>query len=208
MKVKMKLLKKVPQNKSYSDLLIVGLGNPGLKYERTRHNVGFDLIELLSKQLNLFMRKPLFRNYLYGSLLRGQRRIHLVEPLTYMNRSGDILPGLVKKLSLSAEDIIIVTDNMDLLPGRVRMKPRGSSAGHNGLKSIIHTLGTGEFFRIYIGIGRPGKEESVIDHVLGVFSDSDRQLVDSALQRTASIIQSLVDQEMEQLLNEINSKKS
>ena len=203
----MKLLKKAKQNNSYSELLIIGLGNPGLKYEKTRHNVGFDLIELLSGQLNLFMKKPLFQNYLYSSVLKGHRRIHLVKPLTYMNRSGDILPSLIRKFSLSAENILIVCDNLDLNPGRIRMKPGGSSAGHNGLKSVMQSLESGNFFRLYIGIGRPGRDSSVVDHVLGFFSRSDRTLIDSAIQRAVSLIHGLEDQDMEQLLNEINSKK-
>jgi PTH1 family peptidyl-tRNA hydrolase len=207
LKTKKKLLqKKAQQNNLYSDLLIIGLGNPGSVYEKTRHNAGFDLIELLSEQLNLLLQKPLFRNYLYSSVLKGNRRIHLVKPLSYMNRSGEILPYLMKKYSLQVENVLIVTDNMDLIPGRVRMKPKGSSAGHNGLKSVMHFLGTGEFYRLYIGIGRPEKESSVVDHVLGLFSQEDRRLVDSVLSRAACLIMNSTETALEQLLNEINSR--
>lgn len=201
------MLKQKAQN-NYSDLMIIGLGNPGPKYEQTRHNVGFDLIELLARQLNLFLKKPLFKNYRYASTFIGNCRIHLVEPLTFMNRSGSILPALITKYSLEPENLLIVTDNMDLSPGRCRMKPGGSSAGHNGLKSIIHTLGTGKFFRLYIGIGRPSGELSVVDHVLGAFSAEDSVQVQEALKQVVQTIIKQSDGPVEQLLNEINSKKN
>lgn len=195
------------QNNSNSDLMIIGLGNPGPQYDQTRHNVGFDLIELLSGQLNLFLKKPLFRNYLYTSTFLGDRRVHLVKPLTYMNRSGSILPSLLNRYSLKPENIIVVTDNMDLPPGRCRMKPTGSSAGHNGLKSIMHFLDTSRFFRLYVGIGRPSSETSVVDHVLGVFRDDEYTLVQEAINRTVACIVNLSDAPVEKLLNEINSRK-
>ncbi len=201
----MKKLRKTENRKPFSNLLIVGLGNPGLKYEYTRHNVGFDLIELLCEQLNLFMRKPLFSNYLYTSTIRGDRRIHLVKPLTYMNRSGEILPGLMKKYDLTGDAVLVVTDNMDLSPGRIRMKPGGSSAGHNGLKSIMHYIPDGKFPRLYVGIGRPEAGISVVDHVLGLFTDEDRDKVDDSLHRAVRIILEQQDHPMEHLLNEINS---
>ncbi|MDC7242070.1 MAG: aminoacyl-tRNA hydrolase [Spirochaetales bacterium] len=188
--------------------MIIGLGNPGTEYEQTRHNVGFDLIELLAGQLNLFLKKPLFKNYLYASTFVGNRRLHLVKPLTFMNRSGAILPGLRAKYGLEPDDIIIATDNMDLHPGRSRMKPGGSSAGHNGLKSIIHYLDTKDFYRLYLGVGRPEKGISVVEHVLGRFSDDEYPLVQKAIGEVADSIISHGDAPVEKLLNEINSRKS
>lgn len=206
-KLKKLLLKQKAQN-NYSDLMIIGLGNPGPKYEQTRHNVGFVLIELLTGQLNLLLKKPLFKNYRYASTFIGNCRVHLVEPLTFMNRSGNILPSLISKYSLEPENILIVTDNMDLPPGRCRMKPGGSSAGHNGLKSVIHYLGTGKFFRLYVGIGRPSADLSVVDHVLGVFSSEESAQVEEAIKHAVHTIIKQSDGPMEQLLNEINSKKN
>jgi len=200
----MEKLQKAKPKKVFSDLLIVGLGNPGQGYEKTRHNVGFDLIELLCEQLNLFLKKPLFKNYLYTSTILGNRRLHLVKPLTYMNRSGDILPGLITRFGLLQDNILIVTDNMDLQPGRLRMKPGGSSAGHNGLKSIIHYLPEGKFYRLYVGIGRPDKETSVVDHVLGLFTETDRCLVDASILLAAQEILKLESSPMEHLLNAVN----
>ena len=186
--------------------MILGLGNPGPKYEKTRHNVGFDLIELLAEQLNLFLRKPLFRNYRIASVVLEGRQIHLVQPLTYMNRSGDVLPGLMKKYGLEISDLVIAVDNMDLLPGRLRMKTGGSSAGHNGLKSLIGRAGRADFHRLYIGIGRPSGGDSVVDHVLGLFSDEDRLQIDKALERCANLLRSSTGGTLENFRNEINRK--
>jgi len=186
----------------------VGLGNPGPVYEKTRHNVGFNLIELLCEQLNLFMKKPFFGNYLTCSTINRGMRLRLVKPLTYMNRSGDILPGLMKKFKVSQQNILIVTDNMDLEAGRLRMKPGGSTAGHNGLKSIMQYLPDGQFYRLYVGIGRPQNDITVVDHVLGLFSESDRNKVDSSLAQAAEKILNLDGFPMESLLNEINSTRN
>ena len=186
--------------------MILGLGNPGPAYEQTRHNVGFDLIELLAEQLNLFLKKPFFRNYRIASGTVGKRRIYLVQPLTYMNRSGDVLPHLMKKYDLEVPDLLVAVDNMDLVPGRLRMKAGGSSAGHNGLKSLISRAGTGDFNRLYIGIGRPTKGESVVDHVLGLFSCEDRAQVDESISRFVSILSSESEESLESFRNEINRK--
>ncbi|MDC7232396.1 MAG: aminoacyl-tRNA hydrolase [Spirochaetales bacterium] len=202
-----KLKKQQKVLKNNKDLMIIGLGNPGPRYKQTRHNVGFDFVELLAGQLNLFLKKPLFKNYLYTSTFLADRRIHLVEPLTFMNRSGMILPSLMKKYSLQPEDVMIVTDNMDLPPGRCRMKPGGSSAGHNGLKSVIHYLDTKKFYRLYVGVGRPGDGETVVDHVLGQFSEKDYNLVKEALQQAADTLTAGAGGPLEQILNAVNSRK-
>ena len=187
---------------------MAGLGNPGSKYHRTRHNVGFDLIELLSEQLVLSLKKPLFRQYEYAGDFSGTNSLHLIKPLTYMNRSGDIMPGLLRRKKISSDTLLVITDNMDLPPGKVRMKANGSSAGHNGLKSIIHNIDSGDFFRLYIGVGRPDRETSVVDHVLGEFSEQDRAKVDESLARCASLLAGLREKPISQVLNEINTGNS
>jgi len=163
------------------------------------------LIELLAEQLVLSMKKPIFRSYEYAGSSAGSHSLHLVKPLTYMNRSGDILPALMNRKEVESSRLIVVTDNMDLPVGRVRMKPRGSSAGHNGLKSVMSNLGTGDFFRLYVGIGRPEGDVSVVDHVLGDFSDGESELIRSSLERCAGILTRLSEEPPEQVMNEINS---
>ena len=159
------------------DILIAGLGNPGLRYTLSRHNVGFMMTELLTEQLVLSLRKPLFRSYEYGQNSSGHNTLHIVKPLTYMNRSGEILPAIMKKNRVEPSGLIVVTDNMDLPIGRIRMKPGGSSAGHNGLKSVMTHVGSSDFYRLYIGIGRPAEGESVVDHVLGNFTEEQMSIL-------------------------------
>ncbi len=188
--------------------MILGLGNPGSKYSKTRHNVGFSLLELLSEQLRLPLKKPFFKNYCQGvwSFSQGEC-IHLIKPLTYMNRSGDILPSLMRKTRVEVSGMIVVTDNMDLPPGRIRMKKGGSSAGHNGLKSIMGNLESADFFRLYIGVGRPEKGGSVVDHVLGDFTHEEQNLINEALKRSVNSLLNLGEKTAEQVMNEINSGK-
>lgn len=151
------------------------------------------------------LKKPFFRPYLAAETLRGEDSLHLVKPLTYMNRSGEILPALLRRALPEETVLIVVTDNMDLPPGRVRMKPRGSSAGHNGIKSLMAHWGSGEFYRLYVGVGRPAPGNSVVDHVLGTFPEKERNLVDQAVKTCSASLLSLGSRPLEQVLNEINS---
>ncbi len=146
--------------------LILGLGNPGSKYEHTRHNVGFDAIEACAAFFQVRLRKRCFRLYRKAELKTG---VQLLEPLTYMNNSGEVLQYFP---DMKAEDIVVVCDQMDLPAGLIRIRRNGGSAGHNGLKSLMAALGSGSFIRIYIGIGRPEEGVSVVDHVLG-YDDSE-----------------------------------
>lgn len=146
--------------------LIVGLGNPGEKYRNTRHNQGFKVTQLLSDNLSFSFKKPFFRKYRIAK--KKASCFILLQPLTFMNCSGVILPRILDKYSIPLERMIVIVDNLDLPEGSLRMKRGGSDAGHNGLKSIIKHLGCSDFLRLYIGIGRPGPQQTVIDYVLGV----------------------------------------
>ena len=160
-------------------MTVFGLGNPGAKYEGTRHNAGFETLEKVAAQKGMKLRKRCFRCYRRAVL----DDLVLVEPLTYMNSSGLAIPDNIPKDGR----LIVIADQMDLPPGRIRIKNGGSSAGHNGLKSIIAAYGS-DFIRIYIGIGRPEEGVSVIDHVLSRYSEEDRALVDSAESRAAEAV--------------------
>ena len=145
--------------------LILGLGNPGTKYEHSRHNVGFDVVSTCAAFFQVTLKKRCFR--LYRQAKVGED-VLLVQPLTYMNASAKVLKHFS---GIEASDIIVICDQLDLPPGMIRIRKGGSSAGHNGLKSLIEHLGNGEFIRIYVGIGRPKEGVSVVDHVLGVIDD-------------------------------------
>ncbi|WP_320127972.1 aminoacyl-tRNA hydrolase [uncultured Sphaerochaeta sp.] len=148
--------------------LVLGLGNPGAKYEHTRHNVGFDVVSQCAAFFQVSLRKRCFHLYRQASLDVGGVRYTLVEPLTYMNDSGKIATDFPGVLPL---DMIVVCDQMDLPAGTIRIRRGGSSAGHNGLKSIISEFQGSDFIRIYVGIGRPCPGISVVDHVLSRDSD-------------------------------------
>lgn len=171
---------------SRSDMIVFGLGNPGPEYEDTRHNVGFKAIERLAAQKGMKMRKRCLRRYKWAR----SGNLTLVEPLTYMNNSGEVFSGLVG----AGELVVVVVDNMDLPVGRLRIRVGGSSAGHNGLKSIISAIGS-DFIRVYIGIGRPGEGTGVVDHVLGRFPDGDMERLDAVLDEAASAISSIANGE-------------
>ncbi len=170
---------------------IFGLGNPGPEYEQTRHNAGVETLTKLAAFFQVKLKKRCFCNYRWARIDTPETgRAVLVFPLTYMNLSGNAVPGLVKE----GDEVIVICDQMDLAPGCLRIKNGGSSAGHNGLKSMLSAL-PGNFKRVYIGVGRPEEGVSVPDHVLSRFSDADRALVDKAQDEAVSCLVSLLKKE-------------
>ena len=160
-------------------MTVFGLGNPGAKYEHTRHNAGFETVERIAALKGIKLRKRCFR--LYRKAVSDS--LVLIQPLTYMNSSGDIAPECVK----GDDTVVVIVDQMDLPPGKIRIRKGGSSAGHNGLKSMIANIGS-DFIRVYIGIGRPEPGVKVPDHVLSRFSAEDRAEVDKAEDKAAEAV--------------------
>ena len=153
--------------------LFVGLGNPGPKYERTRHNAGFMAVDALSKEWNIELSEDKkFKGYIGRGVIKGEKVI-LLKPTTYMNLSGESVRAVMDFYDVEIEDLIVIYDDLDLPHGKIRMRLKGSAGGHNGIKSIIAETGTQEFDRIKIGIGRPQKGMTVVNHVLGKFSEDD-----------------------------------
>ena len=183
----------------------MGLGNPGPDYQNTRHNAGFWFLDQWAGILGSPFQAPWFRPYLFSSITVGQDRLVLIKPRTFMNRSGIILPKVLKKFGAKPEDVLVVFDQMDLPPGRVRLKPHGSSAGHNGLKSIDEVLGAG-YHRLAVGIGRPSSGVSVVDHVLGVPLPEDRQAIDTALERIVLQLHQFWNRGWEPLIHVVNQR--
>lgn len=181
-------------------MFVFGLGNPGSEYAHTRHNVGFMTVEKIAALKGVKFRKRSFRPYRRAYL--DNKKDCLVEPLTYMNESGTIIPGLVEK----DEPLIVICDQMDLPVGRVRIKRGGSSAGHNGLKSIIAAYGE-NFIRVYIGIGHP-VDKSVVDHVLSDFTEEEKSAVESAVERAGDAVVSLLEgRSLNEVMQRVNSQK-
>lgn len=165
--------------------LLMGLGNPGYQYALTRHNVGFWTIDRLAKVLKIPLRN-LKHQSLVGSGVYQGSGVVLAKPLTYMNRSGIAAVGVAGMFKISPENILVIHDDLDLLPGKLRLKTKGGSGGHNGIKSIIDHLQTEEFNRLRIGIGRPPEGEGqnpAVGHVLAPFSCQEEEIMTEALAR-------------------------
>lgn len=162
------------------EALIVGLGNPGAEYAGTRHNVGFELIDRLAKVhgVRIDVRK---HRAVYGFGMIDGHPVALVKPLTYMNLSGQAVAAIMRSFGLKPGSVLVVADDMDLPIGRVRMKPKGGPGGHNGHRSIIASVGTQEYPRIRIGIGKEGE---AVDHVLSRFTPHERDSIDAAIDRS------------------------
>lgn len=161
--------------------LIAGLGNPGSEYAGTRHNVGFAFIEkLLAKLPGNWEKIHAFNSYYWKGTYAGQKLL-LQTPLTYMNLSGNAVAGLANAEKVAPDQIMIVHDDMDLEPGRIRLRANGSSGGHNGIKSIIEQLGTQNFSRLRIGIGKMANGHGSADFVLAKFEPEEQELMDQVL---------------------------
>lgn len=155
--------------------IIVGLGNPGDKYQGTRHNMGFAVVNELAAKLGLsFLEDKTFAAKVAQGRIKDEK-IFLVEPLTFMNESGRSVKPLMDYFGLDLEDLVVVVDDLDSPVGRVRLREKGSSGGQNGIKSLIGHLGTQEFSRVKVGIGRPKGEKTVINHVLSKFDVAEQK---------------------------------
>lgn len=159
--------------------LLVGLGNPGLKYKLTRHNAGFLVIDQIAQKHRIQLDKKEFQS-IYGKVRIGDREVLLAKPQTFMNLSGEAVARLVNFYKINLKQVLIIFDDMDLPFGTIRLKQSGSSGGHKGLASIINLLGTSQIPRLRIGIGKP-QELTVIDFVLAPFTESEQKLLKSVM---------------------------
>ncbi len=155
--------------------VIVGLGNPGAEYRGTRHNVGWEVIDLLEKRYRAKLDKSKHRAR-YGLALLDETPAFLVKPLTYMNLSGQAVAPIMREAELTPANVLVIGDDMDLALGKLRLRMKGAAGGHNGHKSLIHSLRTQDYPRFKIGIGHG--EDGTIDHVLGPFSQAERAEMD------------------------------
>jgi PTH1 family peptidyl-tRNA hydrolase len=167
--------------------LIVGLGNPGKKYEATRHNVGFMAIDALADKLNINVNKAKFKG-LYGDGRIGMEKVYLLKPETYMNNSGESIRALIDFYKIDVDDVYVIYDDMDLEVGQLKIKPKGGSGGHNGLKSIEAHLGTKQYKRFRIGIGKD-KHMLVVDYVLGRFGKRERKEINEVIDKVCDAVE-------------------
>jgi len=187
--------------------LIVGLGNPGKEYERTRHNAGFRAIDLLAQKLNCKIEKGKFQG-IYGQTTYSSRKLYLLKPLTYMNLSGRSILQLSAYFNIPPQRIIVLFDDISLEPGRLRVRADGSAGGHNGIKSIIAELGSQDFPRVKIGVGaKPHPEQELYEWVLSNFSAAEEKPLSSALERAADAALCIIDHGVPETANRYNGSK-
>lgn len=183
--------------------LIVGLGNPGKQYEHTRHNIGFDVIDELSRQFSIPLDQSKFKG-LYGIGFHKGEKILLLKPLTYMNLSGESIRAVMDYYQIDVEDLVVIYDDLDLPVGKIRLRQKGSPGGHNGIKSTVAHLGTQQFNRIRIGIDRPEKGMSVPDYVLGRFRKDELSTQGDAVKKSASACEAWLEKSFPEVMNEFN----
>lgn len=186
--------------------LIVGLGNPGRLYIDSRHNIGFLLIRALAKSWNVNLKKDRQLPSLIGKARFKGRYVLLAMPLTFMNLSGVAVAELVNKYDIDIEDLLVVCDDLDLELGRIRLKPRGSSGGHRGLRSIIDTLETDGFCRLRIGIGRAPLKSQTSDYVLSSFNKQEKAKIKDIIENAASCCQAWLTEGLDKCMNAFNVK--
>lgn len=189
--------------------LIVGLGNPGSKYDQTRHNVGFAVVDHLARRWKISIAEHRKFQGMFGDGLARDRKIHLLKPLTFMNLSGQSIRAVVDWYKLPPSSVLVVYDDMDLPLGKVRLRISGSAGGHNGMKSAIAHLGTQNFPRLRIGIGSPkaiAADKDTVSFVLGKFSKTEAVVLDEILYLTAEAIELGLTQGVEKAMSLYNSR--
>ena len=186
--------------------LIVGLGNPGRQYEATRHNMGFDTVDCLIEKHNVPQGGVKF-NAMYGKSIIGGEKAILMKPLSYMNLSGGPIQEMSSYFKIDPEtEMIVIYDDIDLEPGQLRIRKKGSAGGHNGIKHIIQQLGTQTFVRIKVGVGAEPKGWDLADHVLGRFGSNERKLVEEAQERACKAVEMILANSVDAAMNQFNKK--
>ena len=187
--------------------LIVGLGNPGRKYEKTRHNIGFDAIDYIAEKYHISVSDNKHKAICGKGVINGQKVI-LAKPQTFMNLSGESVREIINFYKIDPEDeMVVLFDDISLAPGNIRIRKKGSAGGHNGIKDIIAQTGTSNFKRVKIGVGEKPAGWDLADHVLGHFDNADRKLVEEALEDVCEATSLIVKDEIDKAMNDFNQKK-
>lgn len=204
------ILKKLFGNKEEETgkmIVIAGLGNPEKKYFGTRHNIGFDVIDALSDKYNIELTETKFKAA-YGKGRIGSERVILVKPLTYMNLSGEAIRPLCDYFKVdTTSDLIVISDDVELDEGNIRVRPKGSAGGHNGLKNIIKLLGHDEFSRVRVGVGKKPKEYDMVNWVLGHFEGEAVVLIKEGKERAVAAIEEIIENGVDSAMNKYNGKR-
>ena len=183
--------------------IIVGLGNPGLKYRSTRHNLGFMVVDALAGQREAKWRSGRFKG-LQAEVQLGKEQVQLVKPVTYMNLSGECVGSLVRYYQVPLEDVLVVFDEVQLELGRLRLRPGGSAGGHNGVESVIKHLHTEQFPRLRLGVGAPPEWMDMMSYVLGTFPRGERKTVEDMIARAVLAAEAWVYYGITEAMNRFN----
>lgn len=191
-----------------ADWLVVGLGNPGDEYTKTRHNVGADAVEVLARRHGARLRQQSKERALVDEVRIGAARVALAIPMTYMNESGMAVAPLLRRYGVDPAHLVVVHDELDLDPAVLRLKIGGGLAGHNGLRSIDQHIKSKDFVRVRIGIGKPpGGKERGVDHVLKRFSKRDREAVDTSIELAADAVEAITADGADAAMNRYNTRE-
>ncbi|MGM8215709.1 aminoacyl-tRNA hydrolase [Bacillaceae bacterium W0354] len=183
---------------------IIGLGNPGLKYKKTRHNIGFIVVDHLAKRHGWKLKKSGFQSHYSEETLNGEK-VLLIKPQTYMNLSGQAVKEVLDFYKIDTDDIVVIYDDLDLPKGKIKLRQTGGHGGHNGIRNIIDQLGTKEFNRIRFGIGRPEGQMDTINYVLGKFSKEEQKEIDDAIEKAADACEDWLTKPFLQVMNIYNT---
>ncbi|CAN2042819.1 peptidyl-tRNA hydrolase [Candidatus Magnetomoraceae bacterium gMMP-15] len=186
--------------------LIAGLGNPGKAYETTRHNLGFMVVDRLSKKRNIIFDKTKFSSR-FGRGNLNNIPVILAKPMNFMNLSGPPLQGLARFFKIKLKNILVIHDDMDIAFGKIKIKKKGGHGGHNGVRSIMNAFGNGDFVRLRIGIGHPDSVSNMTDHVLGSFNAQEKNLLDKIVNTSCDAIKTILLNGVSKSMNCFNNKK-
>ena len=183
--------------------LIIGLGNPEEEYSKTRHNMGFNTINKIAKKYNIEISKNKFQGLYESAIIEGQKAI-LIKPQTYMNLSGNCVQEFVNFYKIEKKNIIVIYDDMDIQPGTIKIRKQGGPGGHNGMKSIIQMLGTEEFPRIRIGIGRPKHNGDEINYVIGAIPEEEIPKLEEGTEKAKEAVIEIIKNGIDSAMNKFN----
>ena len=186
--------------------LIVGLGNPESDYGKTRHNMGFNTVNLLAKMYNIDITKTKF-NSLYGNGMIHDEKVIVVKPQTFMNLSGEAVRDFSNYYKIETENILVIYDDIDLEPGRIRVRKSGSPGSHNGMKSVINSINTENFCRVRVGIGRPQNKIDMITYVIGHIPEEEMKILDEGTDIAKDAVAEIIKNGTEIAMNKFNKKK-
>jgi len=194
---------KLDKNQSGPEYVVIGLGNIGNKYDKTRHNNGFDIVDAYVNSKESKWKKKLYHSR-HAELKVFSKRVWLLKPTTNMNASGLAVKEIIKRYNIEPNKILVIYDDIDLDVGKLRLRSKGGSGTHNGMRSIISQIDIKEFPRMRIGIGAPVRKDALISHVLGTFSKSDRILIEQTIENAVEAIDSFILNGIDKAMNQFN----